>query len=111
LSGTRLEGHSEILPTSPSRRPSFLKVAQDLAFLSPQLKQGFFIGTGTTKAGASRRFLVPKGATRPFLGVMDGFSWWNNQGGFRVAVTVQRTDVDSNMFSVDSQISFAGTVA
>ena len=49
-----------------------------------ELKQVFFIGTGVTKKGASRRYLVPKGATRLFLGVMDGFEWNNNRGSFTV---------------------------
>jgi hypothetical protein len=75
--------------------------------LSPQLKQVFFIGTGVTKSGSPRRYLVPKGATRLFLGVMDGFEWHNNQGSFDVTVSVERSDVSSRMFSVDSRIKFA----
>jgi hypothetical protein len=75
--------------------------------ISPELKQVFFIGAGVTKGGALRRYLVPKGATRLFLGVMDGYEWNNNQGSFTVTVTVERSDVSSTMFSVDSRITFA----
>jgi hypothetical protein len=67
---------------------------------SPELKQVFFIG-------ARRKVAVPKGATRLFLGVMDSFEWNNNHGAFSVIVTIERTDVSSNMFSVDSRITFA----
>lgn len=84
--------------------------------LEPQLKQVFFIGVGRVKASAdgsskktlvARRFLVPKGATRLFLAVMDQYEWSNNEGYFDVAVTLQRTDTSSSMFSVDSSASFA----
>jgi hypothetical protein len=75
--------------------------------ISPELKQVFFIGSGTTKEGARRRYLVPTGATRLYLGVMDGYEWNNNQGSFFVNVSVERSDVSSNMFSVDSRVTFA----
>jgi hypothetical protein len=91
-----------------SRAPRTLTF-RDISFssLSPQLKQLFFIGTGSNKAGAARRIMVPKGATRLYLGIMDGYEWNNNQGEFTVTVTIERSDVSSNMFSVDSRLSFA----
>jgi hypothetical protein len=57
--------------------------------LSPALKQVFFIGDGLTGAGAgaAQTFVVPAGATRLFLGVSDGFGWFNNSGAFSVTVT------------------------
>jgi hypothetical protein len=64
-----------------------------LLTLSPQLKQVYFIGTGVTKTGASRRFVVPKDATRLFLGIMAGSDWCNNQGSFSVTVTIERSDL------------------
>ena len=39
--------------------------------------------------------------------MMDGFEWNNNTGSFTVAVTVERSDVSSNMYSVDSSIYYA----
>ena len=93
-----------------SRVPKPLKVrgsARDTITLAPDLKQVFFIGAGVTRRGDIRKISVPKGATRLFLGVMDGYEWNNNQGGFVVQVTIERTDVSSNMFSVDSRITFA----
>jgi hypothetical protein len=93
-----------------SRTPAgldFGKIGIDFVSWSPQLKQVFFIGTGTTKASIVRRFVVPKGATRLYLGTMDGYEWNNNSGSFSVTVTIERSDVSSNMFSVNSSISFA----
>jgi hypothetical protein len=85
----------------PDRGPApppldFRAIGWDFASLSPQLKQLFFIGAGTTKvrvagsgkkARVARRFLVPKGATRLFLGTLDEYEWNNNKGAFDVIVT------------------------
>ena len=46
----------------------------------PALKQVFVIGS-------SRQVIVPAGATRLYLAVMDGFQWGNNPGTFTVTVT------------------------
>jgi len=56
---------------------------------SPGLKQPFFIGDGLTGSGtgAVQQFIVPAGATRLFLGTMDGYDWYNNVGSFTVNVT------------------------
>jgi hypothetical protein len=57
--------------------------------LYPELKQVFFIGDGLTGTGVGQvqQFIVPAGATRLFLGTMDGSGWNNNQGSFEVQVT------------------------
>jgi hypothetical protein len=75
--------------------------------LSPQLKQVFFIGRGPTAARETRRFVVPEGATRLYLGIMDAFEWNNNTGAFQVSVALGQTNVESAIFSVDSSVSFA----
>jgi hypothetical protein len=85
---------------------NFRSAGKDLT-LAPQLKQVFYIGSGSVRKRGNRKFLVPKGATRLFLGMMDGFEWNNNTGSFQVAVSIERTDVSSSMYSVDSRISFA----
>jgi hypothetical protein len=57
--------------------------------LSPMLKQVFFIGDGrrlTTAGPLCQTVTVPPGATRLFLGTMDGFEWNNNIGAFSVTV-------------------------
>jgi probable HAF family extracellular repeat protein len=55
--------------------------------LSPGLKQPFFIGDGTNTSGTVQKVVVPAGATRLFLGTMDGYGWFNNTGAFTVIVT------------------------
>ncbi|MFM9958050.1 MAG: PEP-CTERM sorting domain-containing protein [Phycisphaerales bacterium] len=55
--------------------------------LSPLLKQPFFIGDGQTNdTRVIQQFIAPAGATRLFLGTMDGFGWFNNIGEFRVRI-------------------------
>jgi hypothetical protein len=48
----------------------------------------FFIGDGRTGSGtgAVQQFIVPAGATRLFLGTVDGFGWNTNSGAFSVQV-------------------------
>lgn len=60
----------------------------DFLNLHPQLKQPFFIGDGLTGRGSGQRqqFFVPEGATRLYLGTMDGYEWLDNAGAFRVQV-------------------------
>ncbi|MDX2016638.1 MAG: PEP-CTERM sorting domain-containing protein [Planctomycetota bacterium] len=60
--------------------------AEDFASLSPLLKQAFFIGDGFDGQGGVQSFVVPEGATRLYLGVMDGFGWFNNSGAITVEV-------------------------
>lgn len=60
---------------------------RDFASLYPQLRQPFFIGDGRDSVGALQQFVVPAGATRLFLGVMDSYQWANNQGSFTAKVT------------------------
>lgn len=75
------------------RQPSLLPAPAALDFtgklnfttLSPQLRQVFFIGDG--KAGSlTQQFFVPAGATRLFLGTMDGYEWGNNSGAYTLDV-------------------------
>lgn len=91
----------------PPRNLTFDAKHRRFTTFSPQLKQVFFIGSGKTTSGEVRRFVIPQGATRLFLGPMDGFEWNNNTGFYSVIVAVERTDVNSSMYSVDSTISFA----
>ncbi len=58
----------------------------DYTSLSPLLKQVFFIGDGLTSQGVLQNVVVPAGATRLFLGTMDGFEWSNNVGQLQVVV-------------------------
>jgi hypothetical protein len=65
-------------PADPS--PTRLDVTNfnTTATLQPALRQTFFIGDGLTAASARQEFIVPAGATRLFLGIVDGSAF---QGG------------------------------
>jgi Flp pilus assembly protein TadG len=55
--------------------------SRDFATLSPALKQPFYIGDGLRADGTTKQgFVVPAGATRLYIGVMDGYEWNNNSG-------------------------------
>ncbi|MBE9088610.1 DUF4114 domain-containing protein [Microcystis aeruginosa LEGE 11464] len=57
--------------------------------LSPKVKQVFFIGDGKNNDGVTQEIIVPEGATRLFLGTMDGYDWYNNYGSFDVNITAE----------------------
>jgi hypothetical protein len=68
----------------------FLTTEQlDFDILRPELQQVFFIGDGYTGDGRVQEFIAPRGATRLFVGVMDGYEWNNNKGGFNIGVQMQ----------------------
>ncbi len=58
----------------------------------PGLKEVFFIGDGRTSRGVVQEFTVPSGATRLFLGTMDGCEWSNNTGSFNVEAVSPPTE-------------------
>ena len=60
----------------------FSAIGLDFKSLSPSLKQVFFIGDGLATANQPQQFNIPAGATRLFLGTMDGYGWYNNSGSF-----------------------------
>lgn len=57
------------------------------SILSPLLKQPFFIGDGLDSSSFPQEIIVPAGATRLYLGTLDGFEWNNNTGSFDVDVS------------------------
>ena len=74
-------------PSAPSLLDFSTAASTDFAGLSPELQQVFFIGDGLQLDGlTSQIFIVPNGATRLFLGTMDGFDWNNNVGSLDVTV-------------------------
>lgn len=66
---------------------------RDYTVITPGLQQVFFIGAGKRSDGNLRHVLVPPGATRLFLGVMDTWAWNDNTGSFTVTVNSSQTDV------------------
>jgi len=85
------------LPTASGPPPGldFSQSGLGMSFpsLAPALKQVFFIGDGLTGngTGAAQQFVVPVGATRLFLGSVDGIGWFTNSGAFSVQVTSSGT--------------------
>ena len=79
-------------PTNPAPpRLDFSGLGGDsFAELSPVLNQTFYIGDGLTGTGSGdpQQFHVPDGATRLFLGYVDGGNYNNNTGFFQVAFDV-----------------------
>lgn len=99
LSGVFL-GDDEPVDPAPVRL-----VFNDYAFasLSPQLRQGFYIGDGLTGtgSGATQVFVPPAGATRLFLGFYDSAStlpgWYDdNSGAIDISVAIETCPGDLN---------------
>jgi hypothetical protein len=80
-------------PNQPDQNPApepldFTSPAsRDYLELAPALNQPFFIGDGLTSSRAVQQVIAPIGATRLFLGVMDGYRWSDNEGTFTVEIT------------------------
>lgn len=68
----------------PDRLDFSTASSRDFASIAPQVHQPFFIGDGRTSTGEVQQFVVPEGATRLFIGTMDGWEWNNNVGGFNL---------------------------
>jgi hypothetical protein len=78
------------VPTTEGAVPPALDfstaASRDFASLSPKLRQPFFIGDGRRDDGTVQSFVVPNGATRFFVGTMDGYEWNNNVGGYTTTI-------------------------
>jgi hypothetical protein len=85
LVGVFLSDAQPTLTVAPSAL-DFASLGTHFATLSPGLKQVFFVGDGLA-GSALQKFEVPTGATRLYLGTMDGFEWQNNVGAYDVSVT------------------------
>lgn len=80
--------------------------ALDFTTLSPGLKQVFFIGDGLG-AGTLQHFYLPTGATRLFLGTMDGYEWNNNSGAFKLKINVNDLSEVANTLAVPEPETYA----
>jgi Flp pilus assembly protein TadG len=78
------------LPTQAGPVPASLDfstaASRDFQSLSPQLRQPFFIGDGKMDDGTTQTFVVPPGATRLYIGTMDGYEWNNNVGKYTTTI-------------------------
>ncbi len=75
---------SDSLGAVPGALNFSTQAGRDYLAISPELQQVFFLGDGLTSGSAAQTIIVPAGATRFYLGTMDGFSWNNNVGSFRI---------------------------
>jgi hypothetical protein len=60
---------------------NFSTIGLTYTHLSPGVDQPFYMGDGSTES-----VIVPSGATRFYLGTVDGFGWYNNIGSFNVTL-------------------------
>jgi hypothetical protein len=87
LVGVFLDASQPNLTPAPSPLDFSTPASRDYLSVSPGLKQVFFIGDGLTSTGETRQVLIPAGATRLFLGTMDGCCNSDNSGSFTVHVS------------------------
>ena len=75
---------SEAEPANPAPPTlDFSVIGTNFATLSPQLDQLFFIGAGMiTTNGAAQTIFVPSGATRLYLGFVDGYAYPDSPDGY-----------------------------
>lgn len=97
LAGVFLTDSVPIAPAPERLDFSSTSLGRSFTQLSPLLHQTFYIGDGLTGEGTGtvQNFMVPTGATRLFLGIVDGSYFVggpdyydNNQGTFTATFTV-----------------------
>jgi hypothetical protein len=104
LVGVFLGPNQPSLSSPPAALDFGTRDKMDYSILRPQLRQVFFIGDGRTATGAGQLVVVPVGATRLFLGVMDRNESANNTGAFSVAITEagEKTTLDPIQWTISS---------
>jgi uncharacterized repeat protein (TIGR01451 family) len=111
LIGVFLGPNQPNLSPAPGTLDFSTAASRNFTTLSPVLQQTFFIGDGLTSSNQVQEFVVPTGATRLFLGTMDGFGWFNNSGAFSVVVN-SATPAEPGIFqwTIELDIDADGTV-
>jgi hypothetical protein len=87
---TNVPGRSLIAAFTSDTEPSnpapasldFGVIGTNFAALAPQLDQLFFIGDGVTADGFSQTIIVPAGATRLYMGFVDGYTYQDTPDGY-----------------------------
>jgi hypothetical protein len=100
LVGVFLGPNQPNLNPTPSALVFNTQANVDYLTLSPALQQTFFIGDGLTSLGAIQRVTAPAGATRLFIGTMDGYNWSDNIGSFTVEVVPEPTSASLGLFAL-----------
>jgi hypothetical protein len=94
------------VPSGPGPSPlDFSSIGLSYGSLTPGLDQPFYMGDGSAQS-----LVVPTGATRLYLGTMDGFGWDNNPGDFHVQFTSENVSPLPDSASTLAMLSaaFAG---
>jgi hypothetical protein len=75
---------SEIEPADPAPAAlDFAVIGTNYVTLAPQLRQMFFVGDGLRNpTGAQQMVRVPAGATRLYVGLVDGYSYADTPDGY-----------------------------
>jgi hypothetical protein len=71
----------------PAGQDFSTQTERDYNSIEPDLRQSFYVGAGQTSTSDQQTIIVPPGATRLFLGTMDGHEWSNNLGGFNATIS------------------------
>jgi hypothetical protein len=88
LVGVFLDASQPSLSAAPAARDYSTSASRDAAtYTDLLLKQPFYVGDGLTTSGTVQQFRIPPGATRLYLGPMDGHEWANNTGSFTVTLS------------------------
>ena len=97
--GVHLDGLGGVFlgPNQPSGTAPSQLSGTDFSSISPGLNQIFFIGDGLTGTGTGslQRFVVPAGATRLYLGIIDDGGYYDNGGAITANITENLPTVSS----------------
>lgn len=87
LLGVFLDDSQPSLTSAPGALDFSSAANRNYLELHPLLKQVFYMGDGLGYNPTDfQKIVAPAGATRLFLGTMDGFGWANNVGAFCVDI-------------------------
>lgn len=89
--GVFLNDFNPTLLTTPPSLDFSTAASRNFTTLAPKIGQVFFIGDGRDASGNIQKFTIPDGATRLYLGTMDGYEWNNNSGSYTVTVYQEGT--------------------
>jgi Flp pilus assembly protein TadG len=81
-----LDDNNPSYTSAPTDLDFSTQAQRDYSTINPQLKQVFFVGDGKKSDGEVQNIVVPTGATRVFIGMMDAWQWNDNVGDFAFKV-------------------------
>ncbi|HEX3356565.1 MAG TPA: Tad domain-containing protein [Tepidisphaeraceae bacterium] len=81
-----LDDNNPSYTSAPTDLDFSTQTQRDYSSISPKLKQVFFVGDGKKSDGEVQNIVVPTGATRVFVGMMDAWQWNDNVGNFQFKI-------------------------